>query len=144
MIGKQTSASKKRVFLTSHTLYGFLKLALFLLVFVAYPIFIFSFPVQDQPFVNKDTYYKLNDIFDTVGTKVELPIDETPAYIQLVDLEPFKHEPFFIRALPDDILIYYEQHRLGILFDPVGGKIINMSAQFQLPGALRSKGSDTP
>jgi hypothetical protein len=114
--------------------YGYLKLALAVLVFVVYPIYLYNQPRDDSPPPLGSTY-DIPYIIRRVAELAYVPNDESVSVTQIVDVAAVRKDPFFSRVLIDDVLVMYPKEKVAILFDPVTDKILNMNTAFD-PAAI--------
>lgn len=70
---------------------------------------------------------ELQMIVERVGKLVALPMDETPTVATVNDPEKLVDQPFFAQAKKGDKVLIYTTAKKAILFDPVGGKIIEIA-----------------
>ena len=75
---------------------------------------------------------KIHDVVAKVGALMELPKDETPAMITILDKSKLANEVFFADALTGDQVLVYGLARKVIIYRPSTDKIIEATT-FILP-----------
>ncbi len=65
---------------------------------------------------------------DLIGKLIELPTDETPSVVTIVDTTKLSDQPFFKTAANGDILLAYINSKEAILYRPTTNKIIQVAS----------------
>lgn len=66
------------------------------------------------------------NIVEKVGKLAYLPQDEIPVIAIVSDLSKLKDQSFFSNAKAGDIVLFYNNAKKAILYDPNGNKIVEM------------------
>ncbi|MCL4338530.1 hypothetical protein M1271_02480 [Patescibacteria group bacterium] len=66
------------------------------------------------------------NIVEKVGKLAYLPQDEIPVIAIVSDLSKLKGQPFFSNAKAGDIVLFYNNAKKAILYDPNDNKIVEM------------------
>jgi nitrogen regulatory protein PII-like uncharacterized protein len=69
---------------------------------------------------------EVKELTEKVGKLMDLPQDEKPTVISVVDKEKIKDQPFFSNAENGDKVLVYTVAKKAILYRPLSGKIIEV------------------
>lgn len=67
-------------------------------------------------------------LIEAIGKLIELPTDETPSVVTIVDTTKLSDQPFFNTAANGDILLAYINSKEAILYRPSSNKIIQVAS----------------
>ena len=67
------------------------------------------------------------ELIKDIGDLIVLPEDELPTVATVADPEQLSEQPFFANAKEGDKVLIYTNAKKAILYDPVGGKIVEVA-----------------
>lgn len=67
-------------------------------------------------------------LVEAIGKLIELPVDEAPSVVTIVDTTKLSDQPFFKTAQNGDILLAYVNSKEAILYRPSTNKIIQVAS----------------
>lgn len=65
-----------------------------------------------------------NAILERINRLTNIPPNESPQIVKILDAQRARDQPFFAGAKNGDIILIYSQAQKAILYDPVADKII--------------------
>ena len=66
-------------------------------------------------------------VLDELGKLVDLPVGETPVIATIIDKTKLSDEPFFAKAVNDDVVVMYPTSKVAYIFRPSNKKIIDFT-----------------
>ena len=82
---------------------------------------------KDQSSGGKLSEKQIKDLLEEVGSKMDLPENETPTIATITDVTKLEDQPFFRKAKNGDKLIVYGSTQKAILYRPSTHKIIEVA-----------------
>jgi len=65
-------------------------------------------------------------ILEKARKLVDLPRDEDPTIVTILDRDKVKNQPFFAKAKNGDKIIIFNKNKLAVLYDSTNNKIVEM------------------
>lgn len=66
-------------------------------------------------------------VLEELGKLVDLPSDETPVIATVIDKSKLNDEPFFTKAVNDDVVVIYQKAKVAYIYRPSTHKVIDFT-----------------
>lgn len=66
-------------------------------------------------------------VLEELGKLVDLPTDETPVIATVIDKSKLSNEPFFAKAINDDVVVIYPETKVAYIYRPSTNKVIDFT-----------------